>query len=328
MPERHTNLALLALTLLAVVSGLTAFAMGTGPGRWMVVSHGLLGIAVLVLAPWKTAIARRGFARHGASRWISLGLGLAALVTIVSGFVLVTGLADTLGPFTSMQLHVGAGTLALVLTIVHYRQRPVKPRAADLSRRNTLRAAGLIGVSGVLYLTVEWLLDAFGLPGDERRFTGSHDIGPGARVPPTQWLNDRVQHLDPSTHVVRFPGIEYTMAQIDELGDVVEATLDCTSGWYATRQWSGARLDQLLDGATGVSVVIRSVTGYWRRFPITHANRLWLATRLEDQPLEPENGAPVRLVAPGRRGFWWVKWVASVEVDDLPPWWQPTLPLA
>ncbi|MDT5134639.1 MAG: hypothetical protein QOE41_3950, partial [Mycobacterium sp.] len=34
-----------------------------------------------------------------------------------------------------------------------------------------------------------------------------------------------------------------------------------------------------------------------------------------------------RIVAPGRRGFWWVKWVASVEVVDEPWWWQPPFPL-
>ena len=34
-----------------------------------------------------------------------------------------------------------------------------------------------------------------------------------------------------------------------------------------------------------------------------------------------------RLVAPGRRGFWWVKWVVSVELDPTPWWRQPPFPL-
>ena len=33
-----------------------------------------------------------------------------------------------------------------------------------------------------------------------------------------------------------------------------------------------------------------------------------------DEPLSHEHGAPVRLVAPGRRGFQWVKWVTHVEL--------------
>ena len=36
---------------------------------------------------------------------------------------------------------------------------------------------------------------------------------------------------------------------------------------------------------------------------------------------------PVRLVAPGRRGYHWVKWVESVEVSAHSPWWQSPLPL-
>ncbi len=32
------------------------------------------------------------------------------------------------------------------------------------------------------------------------------------------------------------------------------------------------------------------------------------------RPLSHEHGAPVRLVAPGRRGFQWVTWVVRIEV--------------
>ena len=34
-----------------------------------------------------------------------------------------------------------------------------------------------------------------------------------------------------------------------------------------------------------------------------------------------------RLVSADRRGFWWVKWIVSIEVDDLPHWWQSPFPL-
>ena len=60
------------------------------------------------------------------------------------------------------------------------------------------------------------------------------------------------------------------------------------------------------------------MTGYRRRFPADEAGSLWLATAYQGVPLLPAYGAPVRLVAPQRRGFWWVKWVASVELSDLP----------
>ena len=54
---------------------------------------------------------------------------------------------------------------------------------------------------------------------------------------------------------------------------------------------------------------------------------LWLATGVEGRRLDAGHGAPVRLVAPGRRGFWWVKWVASVQLSHLPPSAQSPFPL-
>ena len=75
------------------------------------------------------------------------------------------------------------------------------------------------------------------------------------------------------------------------------------------------------------SLLVTSVTGYRRRFSVTDAGALWLATRVEGRWLTAGTGAPVRLVAPGRRGFWWVKWVASVELSDRPAYVQSPFPL-
>ena len=77
----------------------------------------------------------------------------------------------------------------------------------------------------------------------------------------------------------------------------------------------------------GRSIEVRSVTGYARRYPLADAPVLWLATRVGAAPLSPGHGYPARVVAPGRRGFWWVKWVASIEVNDAPWWLQPPFPL-
>jgi DMSO/TMAO reductase YedYZ molybdopterin-dependent catalytic subunit len=117
---------------------------------------------------------------------------------------------------------------------------------------------------------------------------------------------------------------------VDDLaafGDTLRATLDCTGGWYAEQTWRGARLDRLLDGADGESIVVRSITGYSRRFPRSDAAALLVATHVGDAPLSAGHGAPARLVAPGRRGFWWVKWITAIDVDDEPWWWQPPFPL-
>jgi len=110
----------------------------------------------------------------------------------------------------------------------------------------------------------------------------------------------------------------------------VRARLDCTSGWFADAEWSGVPLASLIAAeplAGASSLVVTSVTGYRRRFPVADANALWLATGFLGGPLTRGTGAPVRLVAPGRRGFWWVKWVASVELSDTPAYAQSPFPL-
>jgi DMSO/TMAO reductase YedYZ molybdopterin-dependent catalytic subunit len=84
---------------------------------------------------------------------------------------------------------------------------------------------------------------------------------------------------------------------------------------------------ELLDAAepreTGRWVRFRSVTGYKWSVPIEEARDCLLATAVDGDPLTHGHGAPLRLVAPGRRGFQWVKWVTSVEVterEDLSQW--------
>jgi DMSO/TMAO reductase YedYZ molybdopterin-dependent catalytic subunit len=57
---------------------------------------------------------------------------------------------------------------------------------------------------------------------------------------------------------------------------------------------------------------------------LTH---LLLAMRVGGGPLSEDHGHPARLVSAGRRGFWWVKWVVSIELDPLPHWWQLPFPL-
>jgi DMSO/TMAO reductase YedYZ molybdopterin-dependent catalytic subunit len=52
-----------------------------------------------------------------------------------------------------------------------------------------------------------------------------------------------------------------------------------------------------------------------------------VATRAGERALSVGHGFPARLVAPGRRGFWWVKWVERIETSGTPWWWQSPFPL-
>jgi DMSO/TMAO reductase YedYZ molybdopterin-dependent catalytic subunit len=65
-------------------------------------------------------------------------------------------------------------------------------------------------------------------------------------------------------------------------------------------------------------VTVSSVTGYRWSFGIRDARGLLLATHVTGAPLSHDHGAPVRLIAPGARGFQWVKWVTRIELRRDP----------
>jgi DMSO/TMAO reductase YedYZ molybdopterin-dependent catalytic subunit len=337
MGPRRTNLALLIVLVAALATGGLAFAAGTGWGRPVLVAHGLAGLAVLVLAPWKSVVVRRGLARRpGAGRWMSVAFGVLVLAAVAAGLAHTSGALAGLGPVSAMQVHVGAALAAIPLLAWHAAARGgARPRRADLSRRALLRAGAVAGGAGLLLLAVEEATRLAALPGARRRFTGSLPVAvtmaDPARIPVTQWLDDRVQVLDPAAWRLRVrAGLstrEWTYDELASFGDRVEAVLDCTGGWYARATWEGARLDRLLPTDTTGSMVVTSATGYRRRFPLADAGALLLATRLDGRPLSAGHGFPARLVAPGRRGFWWVKWVTAIELDPAPWWRQPPFPL-
>ena len=314
----------------AVLTGFGCFLVGTGGVSPVVVAHGVVGIAVVALVPWKQVAVRRGLRRRRADIAVSVLLGVAVIVALATGFAHSTGLVRTTPVVSAMQVHVGAALVAVVPFAWHALRRRQRVRRTDLSRRTLLLGGATLAGAGVAYAALAGIGTLVGLPGASRRGTGSY-----ARTDPpaTIWLFDRVPSIDPAawTLTVTAAGTtrRLTLADLAELGGPVverDVLLDCTSGWYAVGRWGGVPLATLLPAGARGSVAVRSATGYTRLLPLT--DDLLLATELGGRPLDAGHGAPVRLVVPGRRGFHWVKWVVAVEHHPDRPWWvELPLPL-
>ena len=327
--------------------GLAAIAALTGFGAWLVTdqhsrailtAHAVAGFALLVPLAWKLRRVRLRLVRlkaWDAKTPISALTTIAALAAIGSGAFWTHAQWPTGYP-NGMHIHIVAGLALGGLLGAHVLLRFKRPARHDFSgRRDALRWLGMLGFGAALLPAKEALNRALGLPGAQRRFTGSRHAGSdsGNAFPITNWLFDRPTPIDTSRWRLTVRGatarvLSLSDAELARLPQTsLRATLDCTGGWYSTQTWRGISVGALLDqvgvlpSARFVSFV--SVTGYRWSLPIAEARTALLATHVGDEPLDHWHGAPLRLVAPGRRGFMWVKWVREVVVltqPDLGQW--------
>jgi DMSO/TMAO reductase YedYZ molybdopterin-dependent catalytic subunit len=322
---RGTDWSLAALVaLLAVTGGLTALA-GSPGGEWVFAMHGAGGFALAGVLAFK---ARRVWWRlRSPRRWrgpARAGVLAAALVaaTLASGWAWSSGAGLRARGYNLLSLHVALGAALALGVLGHALIRARRPRRADLTgRRQFLTAAAIAGGALLAWQVQRPVQRALGWRGANRRFTGSY---PSRGFPETSWVADRPRPLDRAAYRLTLTGevaapLELTAAELDA-GDVLTATLDCTGGFYVTADWHGTSLATLLDRAQahGGHVRVISHTGYRWSFGTAAARRFLLATRVGGDELTHGHGAPVRLVAPGRRGVQWVKWVARIEVHDGP----------
>jgi DMSO/TMAO reductase YedYZ molybdopterin-dependent catalytic subunit len=328
---RGTDWGLALLVALGLVSGLATWFAGSPGGAWVFDAHALAGIALALLLVFKLRrVLPRVGARARRDRSTLRGLLALALVlsVLVSGTVWSSAGRVGVAGYTVLFWHAALGAVLAVVVLVHARVRAKRPRRRDFSdRRQFLTAAALGGAALAVWQLQRPVHRTLGLPGARRRFTGSYDAGSftGNAFPATSWVADRPRPLADGYRLivagrVRRP-LAVTAAELDR-GDAMTATLDCTGGFFSTQQWRGVSLGRLLDeagvapGARHVRVISR--TGYRWSFDLHDARVLLLATHVGGEPLSHDHGAPCRLVAPGRRGFQWVKWVERVEVHEDP----------
>ncbi len=344
MKARAVNVAILLLLAFELATGLGSFLIGDPDGRWLFWLHRAGGLALVVLLLWKAGIAARSYRRRGVTvgTGLSTVFGILFLGSLAAGVLWATvGLpwvpVPVLGSWTVLSLHVALSLLLIPLFLIHLSLRWPRPGREDLiGRRAVLRMLGLLAAGLVFWRVQEVLSTA---PSGSRRFTGSREEASfaGNVHPVTNWLSDPIPRVDSGRWRLRIHGeVESeTVLSYEEVlalgGAVRRATLDCTGGWYTVQRWSGVPVAALLERA-GIkgdvrSLLFRSATGYSRRCPLEDADDLLLATHVGDEVLSAGHGFPLRLVAPGHRGYAWVKWVSEVEVSRDPAWLEPPLPL-
>ena len=326
MTARATDLSLAVRIGALFTTGIVSLVSGQSDDAWVFAVHGAAGWALGLVVGWKWRRVWRRIGRPGSGR----GAWASALVvaTLASGFVWSSGGDLYIAGLNLMSWHFVLG-VALALVVLLHAGRRARPIArADLVGRRQLLHAAAVVVAGVAAWQLQRPAAALaGWRGARRRFTGSYESGSfsGNDFPATSWVADRPRPLS-SDHRLRVDGLTEAPFAIAarELGarDALVATLDCTGGFYSTQRWRGVRLGRLIDRAgplpEAAHVRVISRTGYHWSFGLAEARGLLLATTVGDEPLSHAHGAPARVVAPGRRGFQWVKWVDRIELHEHP----------
>lgn len=92
------------------------------------VAHGVLGLCVATLTPWKSVIARRCLQKKRSGTTSSLLLSVLVILSLLAGVAHSLGFAGPIAGVSVMQIHVGTALLAVPFALSHLIRRPTKIR--------------------------------------------------------------------------------------------------------------------------------------------------------------------------------------------------------
>lgn len=309
-------LALLVVGIAA--TGLLSLKAGGPAAGWVFTLHGLLGGALVAAMIWKLRRSVPRAVESGRWRRLALAAAVALLVAgaLTGGFLWVAGgELLTVGSWTVLTLHAWLGLVLVPVIGVHllpHRWRVVAPPPRNGVSRRTVLASGGLALAGFAAFGFATVLDS--VRGGTRRFTGSRWLPAGGVPASTTFYGEGPPSIDPDAWRLTVGDRSLALADLHALGEVdMTAVLDCTSGWAIETTWRGVPLSAVVSIPERGSLRVRSITGWSTILTADEARTALLATGVAGQPLPLANGAPCRLVVPGRRGLDWVKWVTRIE---------------
>jgi len=100
------------------------------------------------------------------------------------------------------------------------------------------------------------------------------------------------------------------------------ATLHCVEGWEVTVLWEGLQVKDLLQEANysqnAQILIFYSQDGFTTSLPLSYIinNNITMAYKVNGLTLPKSEGYPFQLVAQGKLGYKWAKWITKIEVSN------------
>jgi DMSO/TMAO reductase YedYZ molybdopterin-dependent catalytic subunit len=100
------------------------------------------------------------------------------------------------------------------------------------------------------------------------------------------------------------------------------STLRCVEGWSVTLLWEGILVKDLIEDA-GVNpnatvMIFHAYDNYTTSFPFHRVmgDNYLMAYKMNNISIPAERGFPFQLVAEGKLGYKWIKWITEIELSD------------
>lgn len=138
-----------------------------------------------------------------------------------------------------------------------------------------------------------------------------------------------IQYIDANSYLLTVTGLvkkdkAYTYDDVINNHASYEkvVTLECVEGWSVKALWQGVRVKDLLEEAgydqSAQVVIFYAQDGYSTSLPLSYIvnSNIMIAYKVNNVTLPAKEGFPFQLVAEGKYGYKWIKWLTTIDVSN------------